>query len=69
MKFFQRMVFFTRLCIATDDRNILSRTSEVLRCLEVLNECSDGETVILPFVTHTFEEVGITGKAAFTYLK
>ena len=55
----------------TDDHNILSRTSEVLQCLQVLNEGCDGETTILLFLTHTFEEVGFTSKplVIFYFLK
>lgn len=48
---------FTTAGVMSDDHNILSRTSEVLQCLEVLNEGCDGETVLLPFLTHTFEEI------------
>lgn len=51
----------------TDDHNILSRTSEVLQCLEVLNEGCDGETVLLPFLTHTFEEVGFASETAVVF--
>ena len=58
----------------------LCSAAEVLQCLEVLNEGCDGETAILPFLTHTFEGVGFASITAvvfyfflryfvFTYLK
>ena len=41
----------------TDDASIVSRTSEVLQCINSLERVC-GKMVQLPFLTHTFEEVG-----------
>ena len=41
----------------TDDASIVSRTSEVLQCINSLERVC-GEMAQLPFLTRTFEEVG-----------
>ena len=47
--FFKKIIFLLNI---TDDDSIVSRTSEVLLCLRAVG----GEG--LPFLIHTFEEVG-----------
>lgn len=41
----------------TDDASIVSRTFEVLQCINSLERVC-GEMAQRPFLTHTFEEVG-----------
>ena len=41
----------------TDDASTVSRTSEVLQCINSLERLCE-EMAQLPFLTHTFEEVG-----------
>ena len=38
------------------DENVVSRTTEVLACIEALEE--GGQNATLPFLPHMFEEVG-----------
>ena len=47
------------------DENVSSRTNEVLKCIEALEE--GGQNASLPFLTNTFEEVGYTEACSLTY--